>query len=461
MGNPLKIVTGAQPPKPPQKPQPTEREMRHLPDDDELAINLVEGWKGRYAYFYDNWHEYRDGMWHKLHDAQIQQEIRNYLRDCRRKHPRIRLSNKLIVGIGKMASLDCYIDSSVINNQPNYLNVRNGLVNLETLCLEKHRPDTYLTWRLDFDYDPDAESPHFIRYLRTSLTTEDEQVDERMIDLVQEAFGYSLTADTSRKVSFWVIGPKDSGKSTLLAFLRQMMGSMHGTVNLNDLAENKYVLSTLVGKRVVTCTESDAGSVLPDGIFKMLVGGEDEVQADVKHKDPITFVPQCKVWWGMNDMPRVRDRSGAVYRRILMVIFPRSLPQERQIIGLIDKLAEERSGVLNWAISGLLRLRRRGHFIEPAASQRRMDEFKLLNDPEALFVKECGILDASLRTQATDLHTAITAWRKANGYPSKSTIQVRKDLERLRIFRHKYNDANYYDGFALNDDGREYAGVIS
>lgn len=439
---------------------PEEINIEHFPDDDELATEMVARWEGKLSYFYNKWHRYEQGLWKELHEAQIHQQIRDFLREKRRKFKKMFITGRMLSGVARMATLDCYVEDMLINGGREYLNLKNGLLNLTTLKLEPHRPELYFKWQLGFDYEPDADCPNFMNYLRSSLTLEDGNPDWRMIDLIQEAFGYSLTANTNRKAMFWAVGPKDSGKTTLIAVLRELMGAMHTTINMNDIKEDKYLLATLAGKRVATCTEADVGTYLPDGLLKMIVGGEDAVQANVKHKDPIIFIPECKIWWAMNEMPRTRDRSGAVHRRIHAIVFPNSIPEERQISGLLNRIKPEMAGILNWAIFGNTRLELGGTFTRPESSVRKMEEFRLMNDPEALFISECGILNPDLRTQASDLHAAITAWRKANGYQSKSTIQVRKELERLGVTRHKQNDANYYVGLALNEDGREYAGTV-
>src|SRR5690606_10210241 len=106
-----------------------------------------------------------------------------------------------------------------------------------------------------------------------------------------------------------------------IAVLRSLAGSLHATIDLNQLGANRFLLSSIVGKRIVTFTESSANSMLPDALFKALDGGSDEIYADVKHKEAIPFVPEAKMWWAMNSMPRVSDRSGAVYSRLHIIPF--------------------------------------------------------------------------------------------------------------------------------------------
>src|SRR5690606_22202115 len=125
----------------------------------------------------------------------------------------------------------------------------------------------------------------------------DGTTDNSLVTLVQEALGYSLTARTDLKASFWLVGAKDSGKSTMIAFLKLFMGSLHGTLDLNQLGTNRFLLGGIIGKRVVTFTEAESNTVLPDSIYKALVGGSDEIYADVKNRDPIVFKPTAKIWW--------------------------------------------------------------------------------------------------------------------------------------------------------------------
>ena len=178
-----------------------------------------------------------------------------------------------------------------------------------------------------------------------------------------EALAYSLTARTDLKASFWLVGQKDSGKSTFIAMIKALMGDLHTTIDLTQLGINRFLLAGIVGKRVVTFTEASSSTVLPDALYKALVGGSDEIYADVKNRDPICFRPEAKIWWAMNEMPRMSDRSGATTRRIYIFPFNRTIPQEQRISNLEQRLSRERPGIFNSILDALriLNSKRRLH----------------------------------------------------------------------------------------------------
>ena len=67
----------------------------------------------------------------------------------------------------------------------NLVNVRNGILNIETRKLIPHNPDYYFTWQLPVDYDPEAGCPEFKKFLDQVVSPED-------IPLMQEWFGFGL-----------------------------------------------------------------------------------------------------------------------------------------------------------------------------------------------------------------------------------------------------------------------------
>jgi putative DNA primase/helicase len=426
----------------------------YKPDEDELALAFVKDIEGRYAYFHSDWHEYVRGRWQKRVAQEMSIAARRFLRPYR---GRIKVTSAIANNVLRFAADDCFIRDEKIDRAPQYINLKNCLFNTETMQREEHRPDVYMTWQLDFDYDPSAGCPIFWDYLRSMFLDKAGKPDDALIQMFLEALGYSMTADTSLKASFWLVGPPDSGKSTLIKFLSGMMGDMHTAIDLNQIGVNRFLLANTIGKRVITCTEANAGSVLPDAIFKAMVGGTDEIQVDVKNKPAITIIPEFKVWWGMNDVLKIIDRSGAVFRRMFPFPFFFPIPPERRDPLLFQKLMAERSGIFNWAMRALQQLRARGDFTQAAAAINFREEQRIKNDPEAMFVEECIVVDKEKRIPASDLQNAYAYWRKLNGYGTKSTASVKADMERLGLSYLRKDDGRFYTGGRLNEVGQVLA----
>lgn len=426
------------------------------PDDDQIALHLVElpEIKDKLAYFYSSWRLYEHGVW----TAQETYEVRRYIRQQMRgwRGVGVKVNQRRITSLASMLEDDLYIpDRKLIGtaeDQGRYINLRNGMYNLETMEFEpEHRPELLFTTQLDFEYDPDAECPVFKKYMRSSLVQPDSDTpDHALYMLLMQALGYSMTARTDMKRSFWLVGRKDSGKSTFVSLLKGLMGNLHATIDLTQLATNRFLLAGIVGKRVVSFTESDSNSVLPDALYKTLVGGTDEIYADVKNRDAISFRPEAKVWWAMNDgqLPRVADRSGATMQRIIIIPFNRTIPEKDRIHNLEQLLMNERSGIFNEAITYLKRLQNGGAFERCEQSEDRRREYIMENDTEATFIEDKFELREDYKIRGSELYRAYIAWCSENGFKPKNSNQIAKEWRRLG-FTHSRSDGAWWLGLRL------------
>lgn len=438
---------------PPEAPEDEQAKVLAKPDDDIIALGLAEQLKDRAAYFHSNWKIYEDGCWTERKIHEFRRFIRRELRVWRQKH-NVPVNQSRIRALAMMLEDDLFIpDRDIIERQreqSKYINLRNGLFNLETTELEPHRPDLYFTTQLDFDYDEKAYSPTFRRYLNSSLVLPNGETDWSLIDLATEALAYSFTARTDLKASFWLVGQKDSGKSTFIAMIKALMGNLHATIDLTQLGINRFLLSGIVGKRVVSFTEATSSTVLPDALYKALVGGSDEIQADVKNRDPITFRPEAKIWWAMNEMPRISDRSGATTRRIYIFPFNRTIPEDHRISNLEQRLAAERSGIFNTILDALERLKKNGDFTYCEQSDRLRQEYIMENDTEATYLEERAELHESYRTQAGALYSDYSLWCSERGFKPKNYNQIAKEWRRFG-FEHQHSNGKWWKGVRLRE----------
>lgn len=418
---------------------PPADDLGHKPDDDKIALKLVPELRGKLAFFHGCWRMYKDGWWEPRDIYEMRRYLKKQLRQFRSNA--VQVNQARVKALASMLEDELYISDRVIMEaavlQRDYIPLRNGLFNLKTMALEAHRPDLYFTVQLDFYYDPDATVTYFQKFLNTSLVKDDGsgKTDWDLVTLTCEALGYCLTARTDMKASFWLVGEKDSGKSTFIAMIKALMGNLHTTLDLTQLGTNRFLLSSVVGKRVVTFTESSGSSVLPDALYKTLTGGSDEVYADVKNRDPIVFRPDCKIVWSMNEMPRMSDRSGATARRIHIIPFNRTIPEGQRIPDLEDKLASEKSAIFNVLVSHLIRLRNAGNFTECEQSQRRKQEYIMENDTEATFIQDCAELHESYKVQSSALYSRYSSWCLDNGFKPRNSNQVAKEWTRLGFTR--------------------------
>jgi putative DNA primase/helicase len=279
-----------------------------------------------------------------------------------------------------------------------------------------------------------------LHFLATVLCNEDGQPDAELINLVQEAFYYSLTADTSYRVSFWLVGLSGTGKSTLVNTLVMLAGDSHTSIDLNALARDQYQFAEVAGKRLVTFSEPDSREPLADGAYKRLVS-KDPITARSPYGKPFSFVPQCKVWGSMNDLPSVRDRSDAVFGRVIIIPMNRVIAEKDKDYTLDEKLRAERAGIFNWALRGAARLRKQG-FTKARQSEDARKQYQLDNDTERLFLSERCRLGGEGFVFNDELYGAYVGWCKESGYYPKAKNVVGKDWRRLGLVQSKTGDGS-------------------
>lgn len=268
------------------------------PTDDELANQFIVSGGGNKAFIHGQWHEYQKG----IHIPDPAAALEFWQVQIDNKHRGIRPNKGRGASIEHYCQLKLVVDDRQLNGGKNYINFQNGLYNIDSSEFEPHRRELYMTSQLNLAYAPRAPCPMWIGLLKNILILPDGTPDEEQILVLQEAFGYSLTAHNNFRVSFWIIGPSNAGKSTLLNVLVKLSGSGHLAIDLDSLKSNPYQLANVAGKRLVTFTEPDARSVLADGAYKRLVSS-DMISARQIRGEPFNYVPECKVWGAMNDTP--------------------------------------------------------------------------------------------------------------------------------------------------------------
>ncbi|MEO1164615.1 MAG: phage/plasmid primase, P4 family [Chloroflexota bacterium] len=425
----------------------------HKPTDDQIGDMLMADWEGRVAYFFGQWQAYSGGVWSPMAETQFERRIWDKLKALK--------ANGIKPGAHKVSSVTKYlraylwVDDQKIDRDPNTINLKNGLFNIETTQLEKHRREIFSTSQLPFDYDPDADCPHFRQFAETVLVNPNShEVDPELRYLVWEALGYSLTASTEHRVSFWLVGESATGKSVLINVLQALAGSSHVSIDLDTLSSNPYQIADVAGKRVVTFTEPRANAVLADNHYKRLVS-QDTISTRQIYGKPFSFRPMCKVWGAMNETPRVIDRSDAIFNRVMILPMNHVIPENQRDRQLTDKLLSELAGIFNIALIGLKRLKHSGEFTVCTQSLSARQEYKAENDIESAFVADWCIRDPQSKVRGQQLYDAYNSWCRRNGAFPKSSVKVARDWTRLGFKKIRSNGI-WYQGVRLNEIGASH-----
>ena len=296
-----------------------------------------------------------------------------------------------------------------INDMPDWVCVKNGMVNLRTMDLRPHAKSYYASYMLPVTFEP--ESGRVCDRWRSFLK-ETIQTPEPILQ-VQEFAGSCLSRDTRYAKSLLLIGPGQDGKSTYLKTLRKLVGPDNcSAVSFRDL-EDQFLRASLYNKLLNIATEI-GHQAMESPYFKAVVSG-DPISAAFKHKTPFSFTPYCKLAFATNKMPRVLDNSDGFFRRVLPVHFKRQFINDADV-HLEEKLEDELSEIFEWALVGLHRLMEQEKYTECEETRQLLSDYRRLNDPVTCFIEDVLTLDDERSTAKEELYSQYRAYCTVNGY---------------------------------------------
>lgn len=129
-----------------------------------------------------------------------------------------------------------------------------------------------------------------------------------------------------------------------------------------------------------------------------------------------------------NDIPRMKDRTGAMLRRLVIVPFNARF-EGKGDNHLREKLHSKEAAetMLKYAVAGLTRLLKRGEFTHSTLVQAELDSFEISNDPIKAFLND-NIQDELFRNSVADVYRAYQVYCFENGYKAVSRIVFTKDI---------------------------------
>jgi putative DNA primase/helicase len=242
----------------------------------------------------------------------------------------------------------------------------NGILDLSAGELRQHTPFWCSSTCLPYNFDPSATCPQWEAFLDEVF-----EGDGERIALSQEWFGYCLTHSNHHQKYLWLKGPAGAGKSTWVSVLESVLGPDYVTgYSLYQLAR-PHGVAMLLGKALAVCGEVDLARCKDKNqileTFKRITGN-DPVEVDQKFRAGFSTRLNVRFILNSNEHINFVDRTNALGRRLLALPFNVSF-RDRADPDLPARLAAEVSGIANWAIEGLRRLRRNGRFTESSAGR--------------------------------------------------------------------------------------------
>ena len=284
-----------------------------------------------------------------------------------------------------------YMELIVEEKQPSEANLiafNNGVYDIMTGELKPFSTEIVITNKIPWDYDPDAYSE-----LADSTLNKLSCGDSAIRALLEECIGYCFYRRNELGKAFILTGDKSNGKSTFLDCVKAILGEQNiSALDLKELGD-RFTTSMMFGK--LANIGDDIGDDFMQGtqvaMFKKIVTGN-RIKAERKGQDPFEFNPYIKLLFSANDIPRMKDKTGAVLRRLVIIPFNAQFSKEDPDYDPFIKYKLIEPGSIEYLIKlgimGLRRVLENQDFTRSDRVDRQLEEYEEENNPIVAFLHD-------------------------------------------------------------------------
>lgn len=326
----------------------------------------------------------------------------------------------------------------------NLIAFNNGVYDLVTGELKPFSTDIVITNKIPWDYKPDAYSE-----LADSTLNKLACGDAAIRALLEECIGYCFYRRNELGKAFILTGDKSNGKSTFLDCVKAILGDRNiSALDLKELGD-RFNTSMMFGK--LANIGDDIGDDFLQGsqvsVFKKIVTGN-RIKAERKGQDPFEFNPFIKLLFSANDIPRMKDKTGAVLRRLVIIpfnaTFSKDAPDYDPFIKY--KLIQQESVeyFIRLGVEGLKRIIINDGFTKSDKVQNQLTEYEEENNPILAFINDTGV-DMIENEPTADVYKRYQVFCADNAMQPMSNIVFSKQINKrlgFRVIQKKVNNKN-------------------
>lgn len=279
--------------------------------------------------------------------------------------------------------------------------------------------------------------------------------DKDLQGYLQRIAGYCLTGSTQEHALFFLYGVGANGKSVFVDTLRAVFGDYAITSNMEAFTESHNdrhatELARLRGARLVTAGETEEGKQWAESKIKQLTG-ERKIAARFMRENFFEFTPQFKLLFAGNHKPSLRSVGEDMRRRVNLIPFTVTIPEEKRDPRLLETLEAVWPGILQWAIDGCVQWQREG-LKPPKAVIEATASYFAEEDALSDWLDERCLLGPSVWTPSGQLFADWRAWADARKEDPRNKKWLAKRLEAKSCHAERMLGVRAIRGIALRQD---------
>jgi P4 family phage/plasmid primase-like protien len=408
--------------------------MREGNDLDPAVFDLDENRWLRYC---------SQGYYRPVKTEGLQEQLDRFLLDVARKcsAPDVNTkplqfflrSTKVLSPIVSRASGVACVDGTLWRWPMMILPVANGVLDLAKSILLPHSPDFYFRGVIDVPYEPEARADKWSDFLANAVESDD-------ADLLQRFAGLILSGSNDAQVMVLLLGESASGKGTIARVFTSLIGSANvGTLRTDKLG-GRFEIARHWHKRLLYGPDVNEDFLSNTGapLIKAITG-QDPISPEFKNSNatPPAEPLRASVLVTSNSRLKIRFQGDkpAWRRRFIDIEFKREVREGERETNFSEKLvAKEGSGILNWALEGLLKLRNDGGIIKLSERQQRVRD-ALLDESESsvAFARERLERHERGRVHASDTYEPYVEFCNARGWAAETPHRFEIEIKRAIV----------------------------
>jgi len=214
----------------------------------------------------------------------------------------------------------------------------------------------------------------------------------------------------------------ENGKSQFLDALKGLVPQEAvSSITPQQMGHEQY-RALLAGKLLNVSDELGMAAIQSDA-FKAIITGE-AVTAKAVYRPPFSFRPVAQHVFATNRLPPFSDgMDRGVRRRLLPLVFDRTIPMDARIPDIGKRIASEEAHLLlAFAIHGAQRILEQGTFTIPVSSRQALARWSLSSDPVMAFLQDDEVVtitgDYGDQVTSKRAYSVFRSWTRGEGIPA-------------------------------------------
>lgn len=268
-----------------------------------------------------------------------------------------------------------------------YISFRNGVYDLKTGVLTAHKPEYIIPNQIPWNYNAAAFGQEMEDALFTWCCD-----DGEIVQLLEEVVGYSMYRENTFRKFFVIVGNKRNGKSKFLKVLSELIGVENTSFVSLENIDARFQNALISGKLLNVGDDIENETCITHTAALKKITSGDRLTVERKGQDPFQFVSYATLVFSANSIPFIRDQTGAVKDRMIVIPFNAHFEEDaaNNNPDILDDLLtpENMEYLVKIGVQGLQRLLYRKQFTLPECVAAAMKQYLLESDPITAFLDD-------------------------------------------------------------------------